>query len=374
MTVSHAPARSASLVIARAIVDNLRHALPEHTLLFDVRATEFVASLLENSRADSALGIAPGADAFREAGVAEYAAGHDLDRLARAYHGAGRSALPVLASLSRQPGAGASVVDTGVEALLRCSDVLIRLSTAAYRAAHTPSPAELRRDLLKEIVSGRAPAQWAALAARAGWAPPAQVVAVAAEPGTVLASFGPEVLADLAGEYPYLLVPDDLDVGRLLAGARVAIGPAVSPADAATSLRWARRTLELVRREVIEDGPLVRWSDHLTTHWLYADEVLTTALVTRSLAPIAGLPANERGKLADTLDAMLSARGGAPEIANNLGVHPQTVRNRLRRLRTLFGSRLDDPDARLDLRIALRADLLVGDPEPAQPTTPVRAA
>ncbi|EMD28213.1 regulatory protein [Amycolatopsis azurea DSM 43854] len=146
----------------------------------------------------------------------------------------------------------------------------------------------------------------------------------------------------------------------------------MAPADAAESLRWARRTLELVRREVIEDGPLVHWSDHLTTHWLFADEVLTTALVTRSLAPIADLPSNERTKLAETLDAMLSARGGAPEIANNLGVHPQTVRNRLRRLRVLFGSRLDDPQARLDLRIALRADLLA--PEQARPATPIRAA
>ncbi|KZB88643.1 helix-turn-helix domain-containing protein [Amycolatopsis regifaucium] len=374
MTASLAPARSAALVLARAVVDGVRHALPEHAPLFGARATEFVASVLEHDGMASALGIAAGADAFREVGVAEYAAGRELDRLSRAYHAAGRCALPVLASLSRRPGAGPGLMDTGVEALLRCSDVLTRLSTAAYRAAHTPSVAELRRDLLKEILSGRPPAKWAGLAAEAGWVPPARVVALAAEPGAIRASFGPEVLADLTGEYPHLLVPDDVEIGGVLAGARAAAGPAVAPAEAAVSLRWARRTLELVRREVIEDGPLVRWSDHLTTHWLFADEVLTTALVARSLAPFAQLPPNERTKLAETLEAMLAARGGAPEIANNLGVHPQTVRNRLRRLRVLFGDRLDDPRERLDLRIALRAELLTPAPEPAKPLTPIRAA
>ncbi|MFD5095574.1 helix-turn-helix domain-containing protein [Amycolatopsis thailandensis] len=382
MTASHAPvrpapapsapARSAALVIARVVVDNIRHSLPEHAPLFDARAIEFVALVLEHDGMNSAPGIAVGADAFRQVGVAEYAAGKELARLSRAYHSAGRGALPVLASLSRQPGAGSALMDTGVEALLRCADVLIRLSTAAYRAAHTPSTAEVRQDLLREILSGRPPAKWAGLAAAAGWVPPARVVAVAAEPGAVRASFGPEVLADLTGEYPHLLVPDDVEISGVLAGARAAVGPAVAPAEAAASLRWARRTLELVRREVIEDGPLVRWSDHLTTHWLFADEVLTSALVTRSLAPIADLPSNERTKLAETLDAMLAARGGAPEIANNLGVHPQTVRNRLRRLRVLFGTRLDDPQARLDLRIALRADLLA--PEQAGAATPIRAA
>ncbi|MFI0797606.1 helix-turn-helix domain-containing protein [Amycolatopsis lurida] len=370
LTASHAPARTAALVIARVVVDGIRHSLPEHAPLFDARATEFVASVLERDGMN--LGIAAGADAFRQVGVAEYAAGKDLERLSRAYHSAGRCALPALASLSRQPGAGSALMDTGVEALLRCADVLIRLSTAAYRAARTPSIAEVRQDLLKEILSGRPPSKWAGLAAEAGWVPPARLVAVAAEPGAVRASFGPEVLADLTGEYPHLLVPDDVEIGGVLAGTRAAVGPAVAPAEAAVSLRWARRTLELVRREVIEDGPLVRWSDHLTTHWLFADEVLTTALVTRSLAPIDGLPANERAKLAETLDAMLSARGGAPEIADNLGVHPQTVRNRLRRLRVLFGARLDDPEARLDLRIALRAELLT--PEPGRQATPMKVA
>jgi DNA-binding PucR family transcriptional regulator len=37
-------------------------------------------------------------------------------------------------------------------------------------------------------------------------------------------------------------------------------------------------------------------------------------------------------------------------------VHPQTVRYRLGRLRELFGEQLDDPQHRVELELALRAE------------------
>jgi DNA-binding PucR family transcriptional regulator len=42
-------------------------------------------------------------------------------------------------------------------------------------------------------------------------------------------------------------------------------------------------------------------------------------------------------------------------MAAELGVHPQTVRYRLRQLRELFGTALEDPDARFELALALRS-------------------
>ncbi|MGH2714951.1 MAG: helix-turn-helix domain-containing protein, partial [Thermoleophilaceae bacterium] len=39
--------------------------------------------------------------------------------------------------------------------------------------------------------------------------------------------------------------------------------------------------------------------------------------------------------------------------------HPQTVRYRLARLRELFGERLDEPDGRFELELALRARRLL---------------
>jgi DNA-binding PucR family transcriptional regulator len=42
-------------------------------------------------------------------------------------------------------------------------------------------------------------------------------------------------------------------------------------------------------------------------------------------------------------------------MAADLHVHPQTVRYRLTRLRELLGEALDDPDARFELEVVLRA-------------------
>ena len=47
-------------------------------------------------------------------------------------------------------------------------------------------------------------------------------------------------------------------------------------------------------------------------------------------------------------------------VAKALHVHPQTVRYRLARLRELFGTRLDDPDGRFELELALRARRIAG--------------
>ena len=42
-------------------------------------------------------------------------------------------------------------------------------------------------------------------------------------------------------------------------------------------------------------------------------------------------------------------------MARALALHPQTARYRLARLRELLGDQLDDPDARFELELALRA-------------------
>ena len=45
-------------------------------------------------------------------------------------------------------------------------------------------------------------------------------------------------------------------------------------------------------------------------------------------------------------------------VAAELDVHPQTVRYRVKQLRELFGERLEDPEARFELSLALRAGVV----------------
>jgi DNA-binding PucR family transcriptional regulator len=47
-------------------------------------------------------------------------------------------------------------------------------------------------------------------------------------------------------------------------------------------------------------------------------------------------------------------------MAAELHLHPQTVRYRVARMRELLGDALDDPDARFELELALRARALSG--------------
>jgi hypothetical protein len=75
----------------------------------------------------------------------------------------------------------------------------------------------------------------------------------------------------------------------------------------------------------------------------------------RYLGPLVGLTAAQHARLIDTLRIWLTTRGTAAQIAELLGVHPQTVRYRIRILDRAFGDRLAHPDDRFATEIALRA-------------------
>ena len=188
-------------------------------------------------------------------------------------------------------------------------------------------------------------------------------------PETVL--LPPGVLADWTASDPLLLIPDPdgpgrpaaLDralLGRALGGRSAVIGPSVPLARAAQSVRWARHARALVQAGVIPttNGPEgnvpVRCDQHLSTLLILADEDLAAALSARRLAPLARLRPAQRDRIAETLLAWLQLGENAAEVAQQIHVHPQTVRYRLRQVTELFGDQLRDPDCRFELQLALR--------------------
>lgn len=68
------------------------------------------------------------------------------------------------------------------------------------------------------------------------------------------------------------------------------------------------------------------------------------------LAPLAGSP-----PLLTTLHNWLSLHGSWDRTANALGIHRNTVRQRISRIATLLDTDLDDADVRMELWFALRA-------------------
>ncbi|MFC6933171.1 helix-turn-helix domain-containing protein [Actinomadura yumaensis] len=240
-------------------------------------------------------------------------------------------------------------------------------------------------------------------AASARWRIPRTVAAVALHPREGAAArppaLPPDVLADLGRSEPRLLLPDPDGPGRarlldaLLRDWIVAAGPTVAPAEAADSLRWARRALALARRGRLPAGSVVRCMDHVPTLVIFMAEDLIAHAADSRLAPLRGLSPVQAERLSETLLSLLENNFNATEAGNRLHVHPQTVRYRLRHLEELFGSDLQDPRRCLELEMILharsRSDRRTGaaaarspvrpaDPssdrpaEPAPPPTPAR--
>lgn len=128
--------------------------------------------------------------------------------------------------------------------------------------------------------------------------------------------------------------------------------------EAAQSLRWATRALGLMGRGILPRQGVVHCADHLSTLLLHCDEPLLARLQARVLAPLDAVSPGQRPRLAETLLAWLLSGSNVPDVAARLHIHPQTVRYRLRQLEKLFGEALHEPDTRLDLVLALRAEAL----------------
>jgi len=211
------------------------------------------------------------------------------------------------------------------------------------------------------------PTAIAELAKLIGWPVPEQVSPIAVQPlpGTGHNQRKPtldaDVLADLDGIEPRLLVPGEITEARLAAiraalpECQLSVSPPV-PLDAAGyALRWARKALILAQQGVIDDGPVIHCERHLATVLVHSDDRLLATLADRLLAPLRGLTTRQRERTLETLRAWLDTRGNVVDMASQLHVHPQTVRYRMRQVDLSLGDLLHDPDLRFELELVLRA-------------------
>jgi hypothetical protein len=156
------------------------------------------------------------------------------------------------------------------------------------------------------------------------------------------------------------LVPDAGAPGRrdellsALGRRRAALGPVVPAAEAWQSARRARALHRLVGEDLIDEQLPVA-EEHLAELVVHGDAGLASELATTRLEPLETRSPSSRRRLLETLSAWLDHQGNVPQVAEALQVHPQTVRYRMAQLRELFGDRLEDPDARFELALAVRA-------------------
>lgn len=310
-----------------------------------------------------------GHEAYERLGRGEMLAGRTLDALLAAYRLGARVAWRRLAASGVRAGLDPEVLYLLAESIFAYIDELSAASVEGYTAEQSAAAGEAqrrRRRLVGLLVQEPAadPLVVEAAAAEAGWELPRSLAVLAMatdEPERVGARLGTAVIAAPLGDLFCVLVPDpqaprrrhELEAG--LDGARAAIGPAVPWPEAALSLERATATWRLLEEGTIRGPGLVAAADHMATLLMQSDRGLARDLAAMRLAALAGLPERSRAVLTETLLAWLAHQGRLKAVAGALHVHEQTVRYRMAQLREVLGSQLDDPDARFDLELALRA-------------------
>jgi hypothetical protein len=199
-------------------------------------------------------------------------------------------------------------------------------------------------------------------ASEAGWPLPKglAVIAIGGPERDAAASHLPvESISETIGDTLVALMPDPDGPGR-----RATIERAIADTDATaglgTTVGWGNAAVSLARARAalaLADGSpgLIVARDQAGRLLLRSDQRLAEELARDRLAPLDELSVRQRARLLDTLRAWLAEQGRLSPAAARLGVHPQTVRYRLARLRELFGEALEDPDERFWIELALRA-------------------
>ena len=325
----------------------------------------FLDEQAAGARGDAAVVGAP-REVYVELGRGEFREGRSLDALLSAYRTGARVAWRRCVEAGKAAGVDPDELYALGEAMFAYIDGLSAESTEGYAEAQSAAAGERARERrrLVNLLLQPEPADERAVAAAAdsaGWTVPdrlAVLLADAGDPDRLASRLGTGVIA-VETEGGVLAVVPDPDAPRRrreleqALDAPAALGPTVAPRQAALSADRARRALALVAAGVLP-GPFTVADDHLPELILHADRHLAGDLADRALAPLADLADRPRAKLEETLRAWLEHRGRVEETATALGVHPQTVRYRVNQLRERFGARLEDPDGRFALELALR--------------------
>jgi hypothetical protein len=385
--------RPALPAVAEEIIGAISAGVPEYALPLEGRFGEGLRTGVERALErflDLVSGDEAAPDPLRQVyvdlGRGELRAGRPLEALLAAYRLGARVAWRRLAAAGEGAGLDPRTLYLLAESIFAYIDELSGESIEGYamEQAEVAGALQRRRRELAALLVSDPPTDAAtveASAQTAGWALPGLVAAIYVEAAVDQADADPDRLAGrlgegtLAAEQPpgvCALVPDPDAPGRraqLDAAFRdglAALGPSLPWREAHVSVARARAALALARSGALgavtggSDGDvpatgLVVAAEHPVALLLDADRRLARDIAATALAPLDDETAASRERLIETLLAWLRHRGRTEAIAAALHIHPQTVRYRMGRLRELYGERLDDPDARFELELALRS-------------------
>lgn len=321
-------------------------------------------SLAARGRAGAAqTPTAPAVEGAYQLGRGEARSGRSVDALLSAYRIGARVSWHEMSSTAVHNGIEADTLGRFAGLVFAYIDELSASSVAGHND-ELANTGRVRERLLEQVadhlLDGSASELVETAAERAGWPVPKTLTAVVVPESQVRA-----VETAIAGEslqstetlpvescegMVLLLVPDVHGRGRsALLGALLGVDAVAGPARPWLQVRSSyERALRVRALGLGADS-----EEHLAELVLMADESALRDLRSRALAPLSGLSATSADKLTETLRSWLLHHGRRDAVAAELFVHAQTVRYRMGQLRQLFGERLEDPRAILELTIAL---------------------
>jgi hypothetical protein len=313
------------------------------------------------------VGRGVGREVYVALGRGEVRAGRSLDALLAAYRVGARVAWRRLAEAGLAAGVEPEALVLLAESIFAYIDELSAESAEgfAFEQAARAGETERKRADLIDLLVRTPPApddQLSAAAEEALWPLPRELALVVwrSEHGRGPAGRLPvgSISAEAEGVVR-AVVADPLGPGRrdelarALSETPAGIGSTVPWREAARSHDRALAALELAEER--EAPGAIHADDHRADLLVRANHALVVDIAADRLRPLAAETPLSRQRLEDTLLAWLRHSGGIQRAAEDLHVHPQTVRYRMTRLRELLGDALDDPDARFEIEIALRA-------------------
>ncbi|HEX5087648.1 MAG TPA: helix-turn-helix domain-containing protein [Nocardioides sp.] len=304
---------------------------------------------------------------FEQIGRREMRAGNDLTRLLTAFQLGARVAWRHVSATGLELGLRPESLATLADAVFGFVNQLSFAAARGYLAAQLDDARALERNreaLADLLLSGRAgtPATRAA-AVRAGWAIPDRLAIAVVDPDDeaarrIVDHLGAEVLPIRKKQLHGAVVPYDGSAAdrehlrRELRGARAVVGYPVAPDALPRTVEVTRTALELHGAGLLHGDPAFV-DQHLDTIIVWRDQAVTNVLREQVLAPLDEVSPGVRDRLVTTLRSWLHHQGDVQAVAEELSIHPQTVRYRLGQLREHFGDALDSPRDRARLFLVL---------------------
>ncbi len=361
--------RAALGPIADAVVGAIQREVPDYARPLEGdfgrgirRGTEVALRRFIGDEQDDA-----GDDVYRRLGGGEYRAGRSLDALQSAYRVGARVAWREISDLADAAGASARSQRNLAEAMFAYIDRIAGESVEGYAAAQLRDAGDLdrrRSDLAEMLLSGVAEddAELVRMAETARWPMPRTVACLVvageqAERAKRLLSG--ESLGVRSGETIGIVVPHP---GRARARGRAARAAARAPCRRRSDREPGRGSLlDAARPPGARAGRAERARPCSRSAGSPRSRCAALRRSRRCAAACSRRSTARRPRAASGLEATLLQwlrhRGAQGAIAAELGVHPQTVRYRMARLRDLMGETLEDPEQRFALEMALRGGL-----------------